>query len=365
MKKTFTFVKVPHCQVIFGKKLSLKAQLFCMLKTFDEKFSGFLFVVILPFLLFFMSYYGFESSYTHFKTSERPPDFLFSSVYSYRIIPNYLSIYMTDLMEYCINNPVLSPFKSLFIKNGTPFYHGLFLTNTMFFILSSVIINGILKFRSVDFFSNIMMRRIVHLLMVFFIVMTQYTPSNCDTIALFCYLVGIVLTIKYHHANRNLFFYLLIILIAVSTLVRETACLNIAFFAAVFFSLKEIKQKNFQFIWKVIPLLLSFLLPYLGLRIFLNQEEKSSFMEGIYIVANFTSPFNLAGLLFSAIVLYFMYKLCADDKNKLVFKKYLFFSLPYIGMITLVGLFWEVRLFLPLILTGAVIACHDFKKLYN
>lgn len=340
----------------------LKAQRFYMLKIFDEKLSGFLFVVILPFLLFFMSYYGFESSYTQFKTSERPPEFLFSSVYSYRIIPNYLSIYMTDFMEYSINN-LLLPWKNLLIKNGTPFYHGLFLMNTVFFILSSIIINAILKFRAVELFSNINFRRIVHLLMIFFIVMTQYTPSNCDTIALFCYLLGIVFTLKYLHTNRNLFFYLLIILIAVSTLVRETACLNIAFFASVFFSLKKIKQGDFQFIWKVIPLLLSFLVPYLGLRIFLNHEE-TSFMEGVYVVANFTSPFNLAGLLFSVVALYFMYKLCADDERKLVFKKYLFFSMPYIGMISLVGLFWEVRLFLPLILTGVLIAGHDFKKLY-
>ncbi|MGO4708597.1 hypothetical protein AB4Y90_05650 [Chryseobacterium sp. 2TAF14] len=300
-----------------------------MLKTFDEKLSGFLFVVILPFLLFFMSYYGFESSYTHFKTSERPPDFLFSSVYSYRIIPNYLSIYMTDFMEYCINSNVLLPFKNLLIKNGTPFYHGLFLMNTVFFILCSGIINMLLKFRPLDIFQNIKARRIVHLLMVFFIVMTQYTPSNCDTIALFCYLVGIVLTLKYLHTDRNLYFYLLIVLIAVSTLVRETACLNIAFFASVFFSMKE------------------------------------SFMEGIYVVANFTSPFNLAGLFFSAIAAYFMYKLCADEESRLVFKRYLFFSLPYIVMITLVGLFWEVRLFLPIILTGALVACLDFKKKYN
>lgn len=333
-----------------------------MLKTFDEKLSGFLFVVILPFLLFFMSYYGFESSYTHFKTSERPPDFLFSSVYSYRIIPNYLSIYMTDFVEYCINN--LLPFKNLLIKNGTPFYHGLFLMNTFFFILCSGIINAVLKFKSVDLFSNVMVRRIVHLLMIFFIVMTQYTPSNCDTIALFCYLGGIVLTLKYLHTSKNVFFYMLIILIAVSTLVRETACLNIAFFASVFFNIEEIKRKNFQFIWKVIPLLLSFLIPYLGLRIFLSHEE-TSFMEGVYVVANFTSPFNLAGLLFSVIALYFMYKLCADNENRLVLKKYVFFSMPYIGMITLVGLFWEVRLFLPLILTGALVACHDLKKLYN
>jgi len=333
-----------------------------MIKTFDEKLSGFLFVVILPFLLLFMSYYGFESSYTRLKSSAEPPEFLFSSVYSYRVIPNYLSIYMTDFMKVCIDN-CSSSIKSFLDKNGTPFYHGLFLMNSFFFILSSLLINVILKFKATVSF-NINFRRIIHLLAIFFIVITQYAPSNCDTIALFCYLSGIWFTVEYYHSRRNLYFYYLIVLIAVSTLVRETACLNIAFFASVFFNFDDLKKKNYTFIWKVIPLLLSFMIPYFGLRIFLNREE-TSFMEGVYIVSNFTSPFNLAGLLFSVIVLYFIYKLCAISESRLVIKKYLFFSLPYIGMITLVGLFWEVRLFLPLILTAIIVAFHDFKNLYN
>ena len=83
---------------------------FIMFKTNDEKINGFLFVIVLPLLLFAMSYYGFESSYTRLKTSETTPDFLFSSVYAYRVIPNYLSVQMTDLMYSLINGP-LSFFK--------------------------------------------------------------------------------------------------------------------------------------------------------------------------------------------------------------------------------------------------------------
>jgi len=334
-----------------------------MLRNFDEKLNGFLFIVILPILLFAMSYYGFESSYTRFKTSERPPDFLFSSVYSYRMIPNQLSIYMTDFMEYMIANH-LSSVKNLLLKNGTPFYHGLFLMNLFFLILNSVILNGILKYIPVSLIANINSKRLIHLLLIFFIIITQYTPSNCDMIALCCYLTGVLLTLKYIHTQKEIFFYGLIILISASTFVRETACLNIAFFAAVFFNLKELKQRNFKFIWKVIPLVVAFLLPYMGLRVILNHDE-TTFVEGFYIVQNFSSPFNLAGLIFSVIVLYFMFKLCGNNESRVVFQKYLFFSLPYLIMITLVGLFWEVRLFLPLILTGAIVACHDFKKHYH
>ncbi|SEW45802.1 Dolichyl-phosphate-mannose-protein mannosyltransferase [Chryseobacterium wanjuense] len=331
-----------------------------MFKIFDEKINGFLFVIILPLLLFAMSYYGFESSYTRLKTSDRPPSFLFTSVYSYRVIPNYLSVQMTDLMEYLINNH-LSGFRDFLSKNGTPFYHGLFLMNSFFLVICSLVINTILKFKTVDFLLNINVRRIIHLLCVFFIVITQYAPTNCDTIALCCYLIGVLLTLKYIHTNKNGYYFILIVLIALSTLVRETACINIAFFAAVLFSVKELKEGNYQFIWKVIPLVIAFLVPYLGLRAVMNHEH-TTFVEGIYISKNFSSPFNLAGLLFAVIVLYFIYKLCVNEESRTVFKKYLFFSLPYLAMITLVGLFWEVRLFLPLILTGIIMASHQFKN---
>lgn len=331
-----------------------------MLKRNDEKINGFLFVIVLPLLLFAMSYYGFESSYTRLKTSEKTPDFLFSSVYAYRVIPNYLSVQMTDLMYYLINGP-LSFFKNFLSKNGTPFYHGLFLMNSVFFILCSLILNAVFQLKSTGLLLNLSARRIIHLLSVFFIVITQYAPTNCDTIALFCYLSGVYLTLKYSDTGKNIFFFILIGLIAISTLVRETACLNIAFFAAVFFNIDDLKKGNYQIIWKIIPLVVAFLIPYLGLRAILVQEE-TTFVEGFYINRNFSSPFNLAGLVFALIVIYFIYKLCTAPENRSVFGKYFFFSIPYLLMITLVGLYWEVRLFLPLILTGIITAYHQFKK---
>ncbi|REC48336.1 hypothetical protein [Chryseobacterium pennipullorum] len=331
-----------------------------MLKKNDEKINGFLFVLVLPLLLFAMSYYGFESSYTRLKTSERPPDFLFTSVYAYRVIPNYLSVQMTDLMYYLINGP-LSSFKNFLSINGTPFYHGLFLMNAVFFSLCSVLLNMIFKLKTSGIIVNINARRVVHLLAVFFMVITQYAPTNCDTIALFCYISGVFLTLQYLHTKKNILMYLLIGLIVLSTLVRETACLNIAFFAAVFFNFNELKKGNYQIILKIIPLVIAFIVPYLGLRVLMVQDE-TTFVEGFYINRNFSSPFNLAGLVFAVVVLYYIYKQCTVEENRSIFGKYLFFSIPYLLMITLVGLFWEVRLFLPLILTGMVIAYHQFKK---
>lgn len=332
-----------------------------MFKIFDEKIDGFLFVIILPFLLFFMSYYGFETSYVvGIKSWEKAPDFMFSSVYAYRVIPNFLSVHVTDTVTFIVNNYL--PFaKSFLLKQGSLFYHSTFLTNVFFFILTSIVLNRILKLKPVELLVNQNVRRIVHLIAIFFMVILQYVPTNCDCIAAFFYMWGVFFTLKYLQERKPTDLIGLSIVIFISTFIRETACLNIAFFAAVFIDFENIKKKNFAFVKELVFLIIAFILPYVGLRIMIHQH--TSFFEGIYLIKNFTSPYNLMGLLFGIVSIYFSYKF-SDESGKTMIKKYLFFSSPYLIMITLVGLFWETRLFMPLILTGIVMASYQFKKHY-
>jgi hypothetical protein len=307
-----------------------------------------------------MSYYGFESSYVGLKSMEKAPDFMFSSVYAYRVIPNYLSVHVTDVLTYVVDHYLYS-LKGFLLKSGTLFYHSIFLINSFFFIISSVVLNSIFKFKPIELLVNSNSRRVIHLLAVFFIVIVQYVPTNCDLIAIFFYLLGVFFTIKYFHERKPADLIALSIVIFISTFVRETACLNIAFFAALFVNMQDLKNKNFSVIKDILLLVAAFVLPYAGLRLAIRQE--ASFFEGLYFIKNFTSPYNLAGLLFGGIGLYFTYRLCGEE-GKLILKKYLFFSLPYLIMITLVGLFWETRLFLPLILTGIIAASHKFKNIH-
>lgn len=329
-----------------------------MLTKNDEKINGFLFVAVLPFLLFAMSYYGFESSYVRLKTMEKAPDFMFSSVYAYRVIPNYLSIHVTEMVTFAVNNYL--PFlKNFLLKQGTLFYHSIFLINSIFFVLSSVVLNTLFKLSPTGVLLNLNIRRMIHLLTIFFIVIIQYVPTNCDSIAIFFYLLGALLTLKYLQ-NRNLTdFILLCVVVFISTLARETSCLNISFFAAVCIDFEKLKKKDFTFIRELIFLVIAFIVPYAGLRMMIHQDV--SFVEGIYFLDNFSSPFNLSGLLFGVISLYFSYLLC-NDKGKMLIRKYLFFSIPYLVMISMVGLFWEVRLFIPLILTGFIFTSYQFKN---
>lgn len=330
-----------------------------MFKLFDEKINGFLFIIIFPFLLFFMSYYGFETSYVvGIKSWEKAPDFMFSSVYAYRVIPNYLSVHVTEAITSIVNNDL--PFaKSFLLKQGSLFYHSTFLINVFFFLLTSFVLYKILELKPIEILSNRKIRRMIHLIAVFFIVILQYVPTNCDCIAIFFYVLGMFLTLKYLQHKKPADLLGLSIVIFISTFVRETACLNIAFFAAVFIDFENLKNRNFTFIKETFLLVIAFVLPYIALRLVIPQ--KASFVEGIYLIKNFTSPYNLAGLLFGILGIYFSYGF-SDDTGKIMMKKYLFFALPYLLMITLVGLFWETRLFMPLLITGIVTASYQFKN---
>jgi hypothetical protein len=101
-----------------------------------------------------MSYYGFETSYVvGIKSWEKAPDFMFSSVYAYRVIPNYLSVHVTEAITSIVNNDL--PFaKSFLLKQGSLFYHSTFLINVFFFLLTSFVLHKILELKPVEILSN-------------------------------------------------------------------------------------------------------------------------------------------------------------------------------------------------------------------
>lgn len=327
-----------------------------------ETLDYFLFLIVFPFFLLFMVYYGFESSYTFYKRSEGTPGFLFTSVYGYRVIPNYMVYYMTLGMDFLLTS-CPEPIKGLLLKNGTAFYHALFVMNSFFFIGCSMLINKILKNNTVLGINGIANRRLIHLVIIFFIVISQYAPSNCDMIALFCFLIGMSLTYSFFNTSKKIYYYSLILLIFVSSFVRETACLNIAFFASILIDFSNLKKNYLKHISQLMPLVMVFLIAYFALRIIV-PVEKTTFVEGLYLVQNFTSPFNIIGFLFALVAFYFIYTICEISDNKRIFLRFLFFSLPYLMMITLVGLFWETRLFLPLIV-ATIIIIYEKKLPHN
>lgn len=326
-----------------------------MFQNSDGKISSVIFTALLPFLLFFMVYYGFESSYVKLKTMEKAPDFMFSSVYAYRVIPNFLTVQVTDFLTYFVNSYLVS-IKPFILKSGTVFYHSIFLINVVFFLGSSIFLDKILKFRPNLFASDPRLKKLLHLAGVFLMVIVQYVPTNCDSIAVFFFLAGIFFSLKFVKLKQNKDLMMLCGIIFISTFVRETACLNIAFFGALFFDYRNFSIKDFAFHKEILMLVAVFVVPYIGLRLMIPQD--ASLAEGFYLAQNFTSPFNMAGLMFGVVFLYFIYQLCGVAERN-IFRNFIILSIPYLGMITFVGLFWETRLWLPVFLGVLVISSQN------
>jgi len=326
-----------------------------MLLNNGEKINSVLFTALLPFLLFFIVYYGFESSYVQLKTMEKAPDFMFSSVYVYRVIPNFLTVHVPEFLTIFVNS-YLASVKPFILKSGTIFYHSIFLINVVFFLGSSIILDKILQFKPNLFASDKRLRILLHLFGVFLMVIVQYVPTNCDSIAVFFFLSGIFFSLKFAKFRQNKDVLMLCGIIFISTFVRETACLNIAFFGALFFDYRSFRFKGFGFYRELLMLIAAFVVPYIGLRLMIPQD--ASLAEGVYLFQNFSSPFNLAGLVFGIVFLYLIYQLCGIVERN-IFKNFVILSVPYLGMITFVGLFWETRLWLPVLLGVLVISSQN------
>ncbi|MGL6038086.1 MAG: hypothetical protein ACRC0E_04240 [Soonwooa sp.] len=317
----------------------------------------FLIVIVFPFLLLFMTYYGFESSYVKIKHLEQPPDFIFSSVYAYRIIPNYVSVEMNNVLHFVVEN-YLMDLKPILVKNGSIYYHSIFLTNTLFFAISFIVLERIINVVSEGSRFKSQKNLLLFIIAVFLTCMTQYVPTNGDSIALAFFLTGVYFSLKFKEQQKFLYVILTAIVIFVSTFVRETACLNIAFFAALFVDFKNLKTLNKSLIVNVLILVFSFIIPYVLLRTMIVKQE-TTFFEGVYLKQNFTSPFNLLGLLYGLVGVWLLNKFVDIKERRNVFFNFLIFSIPYLLMVVLVGLFWETRLFLPILIIVVIFAINS------
>ena len=114
-------------------------------------------------------------------------------------------------------------------------------------------------------------------------------------------------------------------------------------------------RKMIKKILKIMALpFLSFIVTYILLRV--SDNAGSGVMEGIYIKENFTQLNNLSGLLFAILVLRMAYRISRTKENKKLITRFLFFSSPYLLMLVLVGILWEIRLFIPLIFGSFILS---------
>jgi hypothetical protein len=187
-------------------------------------------------------------------------------------------------------------------------------------------------------------------LAVFTIALTQFVIVPYDISSYFFLMIFFFILIKQLENTNVKNMIWLVLLIAISTLNRESSAISISLAATLLYSKFKLKKKS---IFPVMVLGITFLIVYLGMRFF---NKSFSTNDGNLLAENLSQPKNILGALFW-MVFFVLTLILAKDKvairNILIFH---LLSIPYIFMCIYSGILYEIRLYVPLFLTSIFLA---------
>ncbi|MDR2206902.1 MAG: hypothetical protein LBE36_12195 [Flavobacteriaceae bacterium] len=323
-----------------------------------EKKNTLLYVICFPVFFHIITYYGFHSSYNPYNTWEKQADW-YKGVYGYRILSREIVDWIVVFYNKIFTHDI--PFKVYIMKKGTIFYHALFSFNMLTAVAVSLMTDKI--FRNKIFFTNVneKMRIGIIFFLAAILAFSQYVVYY-DNFANFLFLITAYFSFKYNFSPSIKNMAWICILMIVSTLNKETACLNISLLAALRLSRFSKNWKDYKPVFSaVIFPVVCFVLTYLVLRIVKQHidHQKIDFYESITLWYNLTGINQIIGWTFGILILSFIYYYALSAENKKLINRFLIFSSPYILMIFLVGVLWEIRLFIPLIFGATILAFLD------
>ncbi len=311
------------------------------------KFTSLHYIWILSFALIlqFIVYFGFDSAYFSYKHLPELPNFYQENVYKYRVFSNEVfDGFERWFRELLIRTLGHSKVNELSVSIGTPFYLSLFLYNTFFFAGFILLLFKTLQLQNLK--SHSINSKIILIgFLLLLIAISQYVITPYDMTALFFLQMGIILSLKYLNTTNYFYIVLLSILMVISTLNRESSAINLAFFGALLIRNYGLNKKSIAKIFELLLLpTLMFLLTYGYLRVHFGSSEV---IQGNYILQNLTKFKNILGLIFFLLMLSLPKVLQKKSQLALVI---LVLTLPYLMIILIGGILWEVRLFIPVLI---------------
>ncbi|PTT35073.1 hypothetical protein DBR28_12780, partial [Chryseobacterium sp. HMWF028] len=294
----------------------------------------FYFIFLFPVFFQAMAYYGYESSYFPYKIQEAPSEWYYKGIYQYRFLSREAVDMITALLKRIMTYENF-PLKSYIQKKGTSYYHALFLYNTFFAVAVSWMLNFVLKNKTFFPEFNVKSRMLVVFVMTIISAFSQYVIVHYDNFAIFLLLCGFYFSFQYYHSDYSVkWMVLLNAIIVISTLNRETSCLNISFLGSLLLFNTPLNNKEniLNVVKKLFIPVCSFILPYLILRLLLPQEEGEGyyFFESITLWSNLTGINQIAGWLYAIVFIRFIYFFIPTVNNRKLANYFLILSTPYI-----------------------------------
>lgn len=270
-----------------------------------------------------------------------------SGIYQYRILSGYFLLWIYDfLSSFNINYEIFK--LKFFDADAEPqLYLSFFILNTFFLVLSALVM--ILITETKNFLATETEKILMIVVAIFTIAISQFVIVPYDISSYFFLLIFFFFLIKYLERNSVFNLIILIIILAISTINRESSALSLSLIATVLYTKFGLKKES---ILPIAVLGITFVAVYLGMRLI---SENFTTNDGNLLVQNFTQPKNILGILFWFTFFLFSIILAKDKNAARLIVIFHLFSIPYILMCFYTGILYEVRLYVPLFLTSLLL----------
>ena len=318
-------------------------------------FSKIIFILLLAFTVNSFVYFSFGNLYS--STVLNYADFenqFHSGIYQYRILSGYFLIWIYDFLSSL--NIDYQIFKLKFFNTDAEpkMYLSFFILNTIFLILSSIVLVFITETK------NCIATQSEKILMIsvaiFAISLSQFVIVPYDVSSYFFLLFFFFFLLKYLEKDSALNLIILLVILIISTFNRESSALSLSLAATLLYAKFGLKKKMYL---PIIFLFVSFIAVYLGMRLW---SESFSTNDGNLLEENFSQPKNFLGILFWMIFFIFTLILAKDRKGVRLILIFHVLSFPYILMCFYTGILYEVRLYIPIFLTSLILSRTEFSR---
>ena len=319
-------------------------------------FSKLVFAALLAFVVNSFMYFSFGNIYSSKILNYADFQAQFKSgIYQYRKLSGYFLIGIYDFLSSLNIDYHIFKLKFFNPESDPKMYLSFYILNTFFLMLTAVLMVFITEKK--NFVATSSEKILLIAICIFTIGISQFVLVPYDVSSYFLILIFFWFLLKYLEQTSAKNLIILVAILAISTVNRESSALSISLAATLLYTKFGIKKES---IFPVAVLGISFVAIYLGMRF---SQGTFTTNDGNLFLQNFTDFKNLLGILFWAVFFVLPLMLAKDKKafNSIIIFHIL--SIPYIAMCFYAGILYETRLYIPLFLTVLFLSKFDVKKI--
>lgn len=278
-----------------------------------------------------------------------------SGIYQYRILSGYFLVVIYELLSTFNIDYDIFKFKFLHSSSEPQMYLSFYILNTIFSVLSAIVF--VLITESKSFIANQSEKLLLIIVSLFVIGLTQFVIVPYDHSSYFFLLLFIYFFLRYLKNTSALNLILLSLIMLISTLNRESSALSLSFAATLLFSKFGWKKETIQ---PMAILGFIFIGVYFGLRLL---GEKFTTNDGNLFIQNFTQVKNILGILFWMVFFLLTMVLAKDQQAIQHILLFHLFAAPYILLCFYTGILYEIRLYIPILLSSIILSKVSFNNI--